>query len=401
MDHTITVSAGNTIVVLATQAIRAGSPTGLTISATNGISCQVAVNNNNHADANNQIAISICPVLTHAGATTIQAQSAGACGGGNPCGFMGLYIYEILGSAFHIVNSTGNNAKASTSTAQINSTAFTGPALIIGADSVDTALTTQTVGAGFVLGTCFTSGVNSAVYACVETASGVASGSTTVPFNLNQASSWADEAVILESTGPSKFFAIANAAIPNNGLFPQRPILNYILNGTAHTLTLQITNQTVQVDNNSAWSTTNPFFYNNAFFIPSPASGTITGNNSFIHITYTSQSAITNGACVSNSVQDFEIGQWLCGAAFTYGNLIGMSWFFGIIAMLIPGMIYLKSGNAGLTLLVLVVTFGLFGVGVNNVAGNFLPGPLQTLGLGVTIVGIAGILYKLWAGRGQ
>ena len=94
-------------------------------------------------------------------------------------------------------------------------------------------------------------------------------------------------------------------------------------------------------------------------------------------------------------------GQWLCGAALTYGNVIGISWFFGIVAMLIPAMIYLKSGNAGLTVLIFVAVIGLFGVGANATLGNFLPPSLGLLGLGVTVVAVSGIIYKLYSGRGQ
>jgi hypothetical protein len=110
------------------------------------------------------------------------------------------------------------------------------------------------------------------------------------------------------------------------------------------------------IDNNTAWTTTNPFYYNaGQAWTPSPNDGTIIGSPT-ITITYTAAASVvvTNGGCFTDPIQAMLAGQWLCGAALTYGNVIGISWFFGIVAMLIPAMIYLKSENAGFKVLILL-----------------------------------------------
>lgn len=190
---------------------------------------------------------------------------------------------------------------------------------------------------------------------------------------------------------------------PVAGTFPQRPNFFYTFQGTAHTLVVQQTFQTVMVDNNTSWTTTNPFYYNLLPYSPSPSGGTITGNQN-ITITYPSVGSQCFAGFHGDSVQDMQNGQWLCASLVTYGDLIGIPWVIGLVLFDIIGMIYLKSGNAGLTLLILVISFGIFGVGGNALVSassgaNFLPGPFQLIGLGATAVGITGIIWKLYAGR--
>lgn len=182
----------------------------------------------------------------------------------------------------------------------------------------------------------------------------------------------------------------------------QEPIFYYKNNGSSQYSFITTSFQLFIVDPSSHWTTTAPFFFNNQYWTPSPASGIISANNTYITIKYNSGQGPTQRCLATNDpLQNLFAGCWLDAAILTYGNLISVGWFMSILILEIAGMAYLKTTNVGLAILLFLVGFVLSSLGVNQVTGaSTLPGPMQIVGLAFTGLAVTGIIYKFFAGRG-
>lgn len=152
---------------------------------------------------------------------------------------------------------------------------------------------------------------------------------------------------------------------------------------------------TYWMDNQSTWSVTNPFYYDNFARVPSPATGTVTAA-ALVSVTFT-QSALP----VSNDpFKNLMNGQILLGALGPFINLMGLENFLGMLLIAIDFAVFLKSNNSWLFITLLLVEGAVF-VGANGTGGiqTVLPSYFNVLSYALLGLGIAGSVFKVYSTR--
>lgn len=155
--------------------------------------------------------------------------------------------------------------------------------------------------------------------------------------------------------------------------------------------------QTIWADNGTTWTSTNPFPFDLNYYTPHPLTE-LTNNSATFSITYTQGGAPTT----NDALQGFLQGQYVLGFVLSYGNTISVGWFIAILMLAFDAFIYLKSGNAGLTLSILFIGFALFStaaLGVGGTATTFLTTSVWQIALIFGVLFMSGTVYKLVTGR--
>lgn len=153
------------------------------------------------------------------------------------------------------------------------------------------------------------------------------------------------------------------------------------------------------MDNDTAWSTPNPFNYNLQPWVPNATSPvTVLAPKAFT-ITYSA-----GAGCVTSGdpFTAFICGDYVLGFFGVYGNDISTGWFLALILMAFDAYVWLKSNNPGLTLTVLFIEFSFFavaGAGVGGSATNFLSSSVWQIALIFLTLFLSGSVYRLFVGR--
>jgi hypothetical protein len=399
ISKTITdIGFGDTLVIGATQALRSGSPTGLGVTAS-GITCQNAVTNYGHTS--NQITIVICPNV-QVNSTTVTALSAGFCGSGAPCGFMGLWIYEIKGTITSVLNSSGTNG-ASTNNPTSNILSYNANSVIIGFLSDDGYSSTNTVGSGYTYAGsgCYLSGVSGAYYSCSEYKVDSSSGTENTPFTISANGDWADEAIVLN--GVITFSTISFTGVicgstcisPTNFTSSNIPVV--VINGTTYySNQLPVTFPYVIVNSNQANITQITYGYfqstDGLNWLQTSGCGQHLKDNTINDLSNATGHAV---ACTVTGYYSGSTPQNSCNPI-----CVIMSQIVAFIEFLVPSiailMIFVFIGAKTHMSDMMQLFMLIIGLSVTCIAGSFYSGFFVPLWIGIItlIITLAGFIYS-------
>jgi hypothetical protein len=148
---------------------------------------------------------------------------------------------------------------------------------------------------------------------------------------------------------------------PNNSPYVSQelpPQVTLIQGGVPHTYQLQTYWTSFYVDNNTVWNTTNPWFFNDAFWLPSPPNGLVTSSGANITITYASQPVCTSSNAFTLLVQGCLWSVYY----YTWVNTLG-SFGFGLMFAAVDIALYHKTENVWLGGIIPMVLEGaVFGI---------------------------------------
>jgi hypothetical protein len=182
--------------------------------------------------------------------------------------------------------------------------------------------------------------------------------------------------------------------IDNDPFANENPLVYYESFGVNTSSPIYTYFSTYWMDNGSSWSVQNPFYYNMRLWTPVPASGFVSGPATYT-ITFPLNLRVTAVGC--SPLPPTLLLQLMQGCSIpailsVYSGVIGLQWFLGFIVMLVAGMLYLKTENTWLPLIVMIAA--------TPVIGFLIPSQVSGLVYLFVVIAIAGVLYLGFKARG-
>ena len=187
------------------------------------------------------------------------------------------------------------------------------------------------------------------------------------------------------------------ALVPGDGGTPDsNPALTSQQFGASNSTALGLSYKTYWLDSGMAWSTPNPWFSDLTFF--QPASGNGTGTVT----TYKTLTVYYGSSPTCNGNSPFALFQQACyvpAVFFTFGSdsLLG-PWFMGIVIPVLSGVLYLKTKNTGIALMIFILSGAALTGGTSQ---GLLPASLLPVGGVLLSFGLASAVYSAIRSRGQ
>lgn len=184
----------------------------------------------------------------------------------------------------------------------------------------------------------------------------------------------------------------------------QVPSISYVQFGSHVTSTISTSPATIWVDNQTSWSTGIPFFYDLAYYVPSPSGGTFSkaGSLDILYSATPSSSLAANCGSATDPFVMFIHMCWIPAFVLSYGNLIGTENFLTILFCVFAVAVWLKSGNPLLSVMILLLGFATFSgvsAGIGSTPFTFISSIGWQIALVFFILVATGVTVRLFTGR--